>query len=239
MTVVLTVGSPFGIVMAADSAVVHDFDNGVREYHTGRKLWHVPTIGFISTWGARDSNGIGRHLSEQWSNVGSRTIGDLARSVHSYLVTEYRPDELGLQDVGYHIAGVTRDGAPAVYHSYFNTPRNVSSFGNYDFQLIGPKIPETQFLYNGRNDIAHNIVITLINEARLGKDPRFRGESLAEIAHLAHFVLRVATEITPSVSPPYIICGKHATGREIKKSYNKDDTPLEQFRHDFSPDDAA
>jgi hypothetical protein len=237
MTVVLTAGSPYGIVMAADSAVVHDFDHGVREYDTGRKLWHVPTVGFVATWGARDSNGISRHLTDQWSDVAGRTIGDLARSVHSYLVGDYRPDELGLQDVGYHIAGIYADGTPAVYHSYFNTARNPTSFGNYDFQMIGPRLSDTQYLYNGRNDIAHSIITTLIAEARLGRDPRFRGESLAEIAHLAHFVLRVATEITPTVSPPYIICAKHSSGQEIKRSYNKGDTSLDQFRHDFAPRD--
>jgi hypothetical protein len=232
MTVVLTIGSPSGVVMATDSAVTRDFGS-FREYDTERKLWHVAGVGFVSTWGARDGNRIGPFLEKQWADKRNRTVDDLARSIHGYLIGEFRPDEAGLQDVGFHIAGVRSDGGPAVYHSYFHTPRDATSFGSYDLQMIGPRAETTQFLYNGRNDIVHSIVATLIAEGHSGADPRFRGESIGQLAHLSHFVLRMASEITPGVGAPYIICAKFRDGREIKQRYDQVLIPLTQFEADF------
>lgn len=233
MTLVITIGSPAGVVMAADTAVRFDFAD-VREYGSGRKLWHIPNVGFVSTWGARDANNIGQFLRDHWSDPGTRGVEDLARSVNTYLVTEYRPEEMGAQDVGFHIAGLYPDRQPAMFHAYFNTARDAISRGHYDFQHIGPRAG-TQFLFNGRNDLAHPLIEALINEAHYGADPQFRGESIAELAHLAHFVLRVATEITPSVGAPYIICAKHANGREVLKPYEQLVASLSQFQCDFAP----
>jgi hypothetical protein len=232
MTVILTANSPFGVVLAADSAVTRDFAD-VREYDTGRKHWHIPGIGFVATWGARDGNEIGRHLERNWPAASGRGIRDLACSVHQYLVGTYRPDERESDDVGYHVAGITPDGMPAVFHSYYNAARD-DVFPHYDLQFIGPRPGISHYLYNGRNDIAHNLVTTLINEARFGKDARFRGESIAEIAHLAHFILRTVAEITPSVGPPYILSAKHISGEEVKLRYEHSTVPLEQFRCDFA-----
>jgi hypothetical protein len=140
MTVVFSAVSKNCIVMAADSAVTRDFESGTREYVTERKLYMVEGVGCITTWGGRDGSNLGMFLTKEWSGARGRTVSDLARSVHHWLVDECRPDDGPRADVGYHIAGFMADGLPALYHSFWNVPGDASSYGSYTLQLIGPKV---------------------------------------------------------------------------------------------------
>jgi hypothetical protein len=92
------------IVMTVDSTVVLDFEE-TREYETGRKSYFFSGVGNVTTWGARDCNCIGDFLNKQ--NIASTThsVEELADLVEQYLIKEYRPHKLNLDDVGYHVAG--------------------------------------------------------------------------------------------------------------------------------------
>ena len=204
MTVVYSAVSHRFLIMAADSAVQNDFGT-TREYETGRKFWWIPQIGGVSWWGARDGNTIGTFLQDKWAEPKQRTIDDLARDVHSFLVGTYSPDKVGLGDVGFHIAGFRPDRSPALYHSFWNTPRNEVSRGIYSIQLLDPVRPMTQFLYNGREDLAEHVIAGLLNDLRAGRDTHFDHRSPGGAAYLASLVLRFSAEISMEVGPPFVM----------------------------------
>ncbi|MFN4772617.1 MAG: hypothetical protein ACK6DR_01495 [Gemmatimonas sp.] len=216
MTVVFSAASERLVLMAADSAVSLDFEHG-REYETGRKLYYVDGVGCVSTWGARNANDIGKYLREAWATPGARTVDDLARGVHAWLVENYQPDVMGLGDVGYHTAGFLPSGRPALYHSFWNVPGDATSLGSYTFQMIGPKGSITQFLYNGRNDIAQRVIEALLSEVRAGKETHFSPRSPGGILYLAHLVLRFAAELTPEVGPPFVVRAIAPDGRTASR----------------------
>jgi hypothetical protein len=236
MTVVFSAVSERCIVMAADSAVTNDFEDAPREYTIGRKLYHVPGVGFVSTWGARNANRLYELLGKEWDIPGERTIDDLARSVHSWLVKDYQPDAIGLGDVGYHVAGYLPTGRPALHHSFWNVPGDPSSLGSYTHQLIGPRGSITQFLYNGRNDLAERVIGALLSEIRDGKDTRFSVRTPGGIAYLAHLVMRFAAELTPEVGPPFVIRVLAPSGRTGVRSLDMSPVPsVEEFEEWCSP----
>lgn len=98
MTVIFSAVSEQGVVVSADSAVSNDF-GAFTEYATDRKLWHVPSCGFVAAWGARVGMNLGQLLATEWAEANGRSVSDLARFVHEYLVSEYRPDETRCQDL--------------------------------------------------------------------------------------------------------------------------------------------
>lgn len=232
MTVVFSTASAAGVVVAADCAITNDF-GGVIEYQTGRKHWHVPGLGFLATWGARDGNSIGDFLRQSWEKTQGRSIDDFARSVHCFLVDQYRPDERGLSDVGYHIAGMYADGQPALFHSYYSAAVDREQRGHFDFQVIGPPPGSVQFLYNGRNDLVHPYLQPLLHEIQRGRDTRFRTDTLPALAHLAHFIMRVIAEITPGVAAPFIIGAISPDGQAIRLRYDESPVSLEQIGRDL------
>lgn len=204
MTVVYTAISHRFLIMAADSAVQLDFGR-TREYETGRKFWWIPKVGGVSTWGARDANAIGQYLSTEWMSRGERTIDDLAHDVHSFLVRNYAPAAMQVGDVGFHVAGFRSDRSPALYHSYWNTPRDELSRGIYSLQLLDPVRPTTQFLYNGREDLAEHVIAGLLNDLRANRDTHFTHRTAGGAAYLASLILRFSAEISLEVGLPFIM----------------------------------
>lgn len=224
MTVVFSVASKNCVLMAADSAVSLDFGSS-REYETGRKLYHVEGVGFVGTWGARNANAIGRFLASNWSHSDGRTVNDLARAVHAWLIGEYKPDVIGVGDVGYHVAGFLPDGSPALHHSFWNVPGDASSRGSYTHQMIGPNGDITQFLYNGRHDLAERVVGALLNEIRTGKDTKFSPKSNGGLLYLGHLIMRFASELTPEVGPPFVVRLMLPTGASLVRRLEMSPVP--------------
>ncbi len=140
MTVVFTAISHRFLLMAADSAVQLDYGE-TREYQTGRKFWWIPRIGGVSTWGARDANQIGHFLSKEWEDPAGRSVDDLARDVHAFLVRDYAPDDMALGDVGFHIAGFRQGGEPALYHSFWNTLETPIAKASTPYNCSGRNAP--------------------------------------------------------------------------------------------------
>jgi hypothetical protein len=229
MTVVFTAVSQKVVLMAVDSAVQLDFGTS-REYDTGRKLWWFPGVGGVSTWGARDANHIGRFLEREWSVPGSRDVEALARDVHGFLVGEFAPDLDQRPDVGFHVAGFTKDGYPRLFHSFWNTPRDVVTLGSYTLQLATPPAPKTAFFYNGRNDLAERVVGALLEDVNTGRDTRFNHRTVGGIAYFAHMVLRFAAEISREGSPPFLIRLMVPSGRDVLLRYDSLQwVPLNEF----------
>ncbi len=239
MTVVFTAVSADWIVAAADSAVTLDFADH-REYETGRKFWAIPGVGSLSTWGARDGNLIGRKLDAEWSKADGRSVDDLARAAHAYLTSEFQPREHALGDAGYHIAGFMSDGTPRLFHSYFENPRDSGRQSFYDFQDIAIAPGVKQFLYNGRNDLAHTLITLVLDELKAGRATRLRVDSVAEACFLAHFVVRIAAEITPEVGPPFLLRVLLPSGESRMLRYETmDRVPLEVFEQELAKLGAA
>jgi len=205
MTIVFSGALPNLIVMTVDSAVVLDYKDS-REYETGRKSYVVSGVGNVTTWGARDCNRIGEFLDKQ--NISSKThsVEELADLVEQYLKKEYRPHELELDDVGYHVAGFDRNGNPRLYHVFwgFDRPRpvnqNAPKYEKYDHS---PHRGEITYLYNGRNDLAGNVVRTLLNELSTGVGMRFDPRTPEGLVRLGDLVVRFAAEVTLEVGPPF------------------------------------
>lgn len=195
------------IVMTVDSAVTLDFEDSPREYDKGRKAYCFPGVGCVTTWGARDHNRVGEFLDRQEISAHSHSVNDLADLVWQYLTEHYRPRELNLDDVGYHVAGFNRDGRARLYHVFwgFDRPRppqqTCREYKRYDHT---PPAGGIQLLYNGRNDLAHVVVQTLVDEVKKGGDPRFDVRTSVGLACFGDFVARFAAELTREVGPPFL-----------------------------------
>jgi hypothetical protein len=193
------------IVMTVDSAVTLDF-NGTREYETGRKSYFYSGVGNVTTWGARDQNFIGKFLDSQNINSSTHSVEELTNLVEQYLKKEYRPHELALGDVGYHIAGFNRKREPRVYHVFwgFDRPRKESQtcreYKKYDHS---PPSGGITYLYNGRNDLADTVVHTLLNQVTQGTAMCFDPRTCEGLVRLGDLIVRFAAEITPEVGPPF------------------------------------
>lgn len=239
MTVVFTAVSSDWIIASADSAVTLDFSDR-REYETGRKFWSIPGVGSLSTWGARDGNVIGRRLAEEWSDPSGRDVSQLADWVHKFLTEEFQPKENGLADVGFHVAGYMPGGSARLFHSYFEIPAEPARDSFYDFQDITVPVGTKQFLYNGRNDLAHVLISMLLTELRAGRATRFRLNTAADACFLSHFVLRIAGEITPEVGPPFVLSVQHPSGASVRMRFDSlDRVPLEDFERQLAPNGAV
>jgi hypothetical protein len=206
MTIVFSAILPQLIVMAVDSAVTLDFGNS-REYRLGRKSYFYPGVGCVTTWGVRDANRIGDYLERLQISPGRHTVEDLADFVYQYLLQDYRPDQLGFDDVGYHVAGFDRQGRARLFHVFwgFDRPKSPEQaerkYEKYDHS---PLPTEIQFLYNGRNDLAHVVVQTMLNQLTGGSETRFHLNDSVSIVCFADFVVRFGSELTPEVGPPFL-----------------------------------
>jgi len=205
MTVVFSGVSSDLIVMTVDSAVTLDSEES-REYVTGRKSYLISGVGNVTTWGARDCNRIGEFLDKQNIASSTHSVEELADLVEQYLVREYRPHELNLDDVGYHVAGFNRQREPRLYHIFwgFDRPRPVNQtrreYKKYDHS---PSPGEIIYLYNGRNDLAEIVVRTLLDGVKKGTPMRFDPRTHEGLVRLGDLVVRFAAEVTPEVGPPF------------------------------------
>ena len=205
MTIVFSGILPDLIVMTVDSAVALNFEDS-REYETGRKSYFFSGVGNVTTWGARDCNRIGDFLYKQNIAFNTHSVEELANPVEQYLVKEYRPHELNLDDVGYHVAGFTHQREPRLYHIFwgFDRPRPVNQtcreYKKYDHS---PSSGGITYLYNGRNDLAETVVRTLLAEVRIGVGMRFDPRTHEGLVRLGDLVVRFAAEVTPEVGPPF------------------------------------
>ena len=209
MTIVFSCVSDKLIAMTVDSAVVKDFDSGNREYTTGRKAFLFDGVGCVATWGARDANLIGDYLQKQNISSASHSVIDLADLVETYLTKVYNPEQMGLDDVGYHVAGFDENGYPRMYHIFwgFDRPRRVEqSKQEYKRNDHSPSSGAIQFVYNGRNDLAQTVVETVLEQAREGNVVSFSFSQPCDLARFGDFIARFAAEVTPEVGPPFVTC---------------------------------
>lgn len=205
MTIVFSGVLPDLIVMTVDSAIALDFEDS-REYKTGRKSYFVSGVGNVTTWGARDCNRIGDFLDKQKISSGTYSVEELAGLVEQYLIKEYRPHELNVDDVGYHVAGFNRQREPRLYHIFwgFDRPRPVNqTCRKYEKYDHSPSPGTISYLYNGRNDLAETVVRTLLAEVRIGVGMRFDPRTHEGLVRLGDLVVRFAAEVTPEVGPPF------------------------------------
>ncbi len=208
MTILVSNVSEELIVMLSDSTITttHIQDeqgNYFNEYETGSKFYKFPGIGCVTTWGDHTYNRLSSFLQRQGTlSVNTHSIDDLATLVHRYIADEYRKDNT--DEIGFHIGGFNRDGRPRLYHTFwgFDRPRRegqeLPTIHLYDHSNLG-------FLYNGRNDLAHIVITSFLNQIGRGEDTRFDlSRPLGRIC-LCDFVARFAAEITPQVGPPFVI----------------------------------
>lgn len=194
-------------VHTVDSAETREFQNH-REYVTERKSYFYPGVGCVATWGERVGNTYNRYLDEQDISPERHSVDDLASLVEEYLRCDYRPEDYGLGEVGYHIAGFDRYGQPHLHHVFwgFDRPRPCHQKApDYRHHICSSRPDQFHFLYNGRNDLAQVVVDTFLGEIRKGGDTRYSFvKCIQNLVSFADFVARFAGEITPEVGPPFL-----------------------------------
>ncbi|MEK7401569.1 MAG: hypothetical protein AABZ80_04315 [Gemmatimonadota bacterium] len=204
MTVCLTAARHFAIVMTVDSAVVQDFDDGHREYSTGRKAFVLPGIGVVSTWGARDGNQIMQELPKLQASSRTLSIADVSEAVRRYLEFDFRPHDRGSDPVGYHIAGFREPDAPVVYHVYWKPESDESNTpGGYVTEKHDPSRDGVFMLWNGREDLVEDVLVAINRERKRKKEMPLPLEDAAGLVALGHLAMRFAREVSFDVSPPY------------------------------------
>lgn len=228
MTILFSVATQRLITMTVDSAVTNEFSDH-REYNVARKYFHYEGVGCVATWGERVGNNIRRYLDAQNISAERHTVEDLARLVREYLTNEYRAHDPASGDIGYHVAGFDRETRPRLYHVFWGFPRPNPENLPQDYYSIdhSPTTEEPiQFLYNGRNDIAHPFMQLLIQEVRSGRDMGFRVDTPLGLARFGDFIARFAGELTPEVGPSFdtTLISNH-NGIELVK--NTEFRPLE------------
>ncbi len=192
--------------MTVDSAVTKEFGNS-REYELGRKSYFFDRVGCVTTWGVRDANKIGSYLDKLGISPERHSVVELADFVFTYLTEEYKPHELNFDDVGYHVAGFDRNGQARLFHIFwgFDRPRPPEQthreYKKYDHS---PSAGDMFFLYNGRNDLAHMMIYTLLGQIVKGAPIRFDIGHPVGLSSLGDFVARFAGELTPEVGPPFL-----------------------------------
>jgi hypothetical protein len=208
MTIVFSGGTDKFLVMANDSAVELQFGDGRFEYQAGRKAFCRDGVGVVTMWGARDGNRLISHLESLDLTPDSHTVEDLANAVHRYLTEIYAPHRGdGRDDTGYHVGGFTAGGQVRLYHIFWNAHGSGNArtnWGTYTLELHDPPPGTVGFLYNGRPDIVSSLIQTLIGEINQGKELRFPFTA-SGICRLAHFVLRVGSELTKQVAPTFLV----------------------------------
>lgn len=207
MTILVSVASERLIAMTVDSVETRRFADHHCEYVPVRKSWFFDGVGCVGTWGAREANQVERSLIDEGLSSATHSINDLADLVACYLKDEYRPHEMGLDDVGYHVAGFDRDGNPRLYHIFwgFDRPRPPSQkCRHYKRCDHSPQKGLLSSLYNGRNDLAQPVVKVLIDQLKARRDIGHDINTGEGLAWFADFVARFAGEITPEVGPPFI-----------------------------------
>jgi hypothetical protein len=207
VTVTISVATSQFLILAADAAVTLDFGDW-REYETGPKL-HRNDAAVVTTWGARDANEIA-HFVRRPSSAG--LLADvLAKELFTYLRAEYDPRAMGLGTIGYHVGGFDSTGRARLFHVFYEPDgynETTPPGGLYELQDQSPTQERPRvFLYNGRSDLAHSAVSSLLSQVRNGLASKFDVSSFPDMWRFAHLVLRFAAELTPEVGPPFVISG--------------------------------
>ncbi len=207
MTIVFSGGTDTYLILANDSAVVHEFSDGHTEYTTGRKFFAQDGIGVVTMWGARDGNRLISHLDALALSPASHDIEDLAHAVLRYLTENYAPHKDGIGDTGYHVGGFTRDGKCRLYHIFWNVAGSgnaQTNWGAYTMEHHHLPPGAIGFLYNGRHDVVSRLMQCLVEEMNQGKPTSFSFTATG-ICRLAHFVLRASSELTREVAPAFLV----------------------------------
>ncbi len=204
MTILVSSVSPSIIVMLSDSAVTvtHYQEEGdsYNEYETGSKYYIFPGVGCITTWGDHTFNRLGQYLRQQQISPITHSVEDLATLTYKYICDEYSKDD----ELGFHIGGFDNTGKPYLYHVFwgFDKPKppeqNEPTSHLYDHS-------DWVFLYNGRNDLANVVITALKEQIDNHQDVRFDLKTPLGRISLCDFIARFASEITPQVSPPFVI----------------------------------
>jgi hypothetical protein len=192
--------------MSTDSAVTMDFGDSF-EYKTGRKAYCFPGVGCVTTWGTRDANNIGEFLQSKNLTRKITSVDELAELVKFYLTNIYKPHELDLDDVGYHVCGFKKPGIPCIYHVFwgFDRPRKPEQVTrNYKLMDHSSFGDNPLFLYNGRNDLAEIMIKILLSQIYNNFEIQFNLNSITSIVSFSDFIMRFASELTPEVGPPFI-----------------------------------
>jgi hypothetical protein len=188
--------------MTADSALTTYYPDGRTTYDTTTKSFAFPGIGCVTTWGEKIHNKIGRFYYEQKLSPDRYSITDLAKITYHYLTNVYNPSDGDLDDVGYHVGGFDQSGAPRFFHIFwgFDRPKPLEQ-QHPDYKFIDHS--KWNFVYNGRNDIAHAAVTKLIEETKLDEDIQNLISTSDGAARFCDFIARFAAEMTPEVGAPF------------------------------------
>jgi hypothetical protein len=204
MTILVSSVSPSIIVMLSDSAVTvtHYQEEGgsFNEYETGSKYYVFPGVGCITTWGDRTYNRLGQYLFKQQISKKTHSIKDVARLVYKYISEEYTKND----ELGFHIGGFDKNGKACLFHVFWGfdipTPPEQTEPTSHIYDHSN-----WVFLYNGRNDLANIVLSTLKEQIDNNQDVRFDLKTPSGRISLCDFIARFASEITPQVSPPFVI----------------------------------
>lgn len=115
--------------------------------------------------------------------------------------------DLMMSVFSFHIGVFDNTGEPKLFHLYWGFERPKSpkqKYQEYSINDHSPKLNKLSFLYNGRNDLAENVINTLLNEISIGKETRFNLTNVIDRVRFSDFVMRFSSEITPEVGPPFI-----------------------------------
>ncbi len=203
MTILVSNPSTDFIIMLSDSAITdeHLQEDGTsfQTYDRGSKTIPYDGVGCITTWGDQTGNRLRTYLQRYNIYQTKPRISELAGYVKQYLEREYpkSPD----QELGFHVAGF-EDGKPKLYHVFwgFNRPKQS---GETNKSVHSPDHSDEFLVYNGRNDLAEELINTLIDEIRSGQEIRFDPSTPIGRITLCDFIARFASEITPQVGPPF------------------------------------
>jgi len=207
MTIVFSGGTDGYLVLANDSAVVHEFSDGHFEYTSGRKYFAKNGVGVVTMWGARDGNKLVSHLDNLALERATHDVEDLAHSVLRYLTEDYAPHKDGIGDTGYHVGGFTRNGECRLFHIFWNVAGSGNArtnWGAYTMEHHHLPAETVGFLYNGRHEVVSRIMQCLVDEMNRGKKTNFPFTP-SGICRLAHFVLRAGAELTSEVAPTFLV----------------------------------
>ncbi|MGH7786563.1 MAG: hypothetical protein ACRERC_06825 [Candidatus Binatia bacterium] len=203
MTAIVSVATRNALVVSTDSCVTNSI-GGRAEYREVDKLFPIAGVGVVAKWGEWTGPSFDHYLSRlRGRSSAPRSLDDLAMLVMGFLMDDFRADEEPCEDIGFHVAGFGPDGLPHLYHIFYGAPRPSAGGAcqRYDLSDHSPTTPDSvSLLYNGSNDIAHQIVTRDIESGRVQRSDLDLPTGAANVAESV--VLRVAAS-TQGVGPPF------------------------------------
>ncbi|MDX2166904.1 MAG: hypothetical protein SF182_07570 [Deltaproteobacteria bacterium] len=196
MTAIVSAACSHAISMAADGRLTNTFGDR-SEASTAAKMHVVDGVGVVMQWG----NWVGPLFVHHLFRRSVCNIDDLAYLTLDYLTEHYRPQDGETADIGFHVGGFTPTGVARLYHIYFGVARPWDGNSPQDFDLRdhSPQNDSISFLYNGRNDILHEIL-----QRPAGVD-RFKQSTptVADLAKSAQGWVQQAAVESSEVGPPF------------------------------------